>query len=575
MVDKKKRQTGGYFAPLLPRTVRLLRSRRFWYGAMVVLGVVVILQLLIPRGRALPGASVDGQSIGLKSEQEIESFLTERYKDATVVTVAPETSASFTEAGIAVDESVTAVKVVGYPLWQRIIPFSFVYKLFHNAYQSTVEYGELPLSQWAKKVSEACYVAARDATIAATSDNTLGVIPSQNGTECNEKEVIASLKSTQLASRMIVDAKKKTLAPKRTDQQVSAQLKDIQTVIDQGISVKVLDTVTQAQPEDIISWLTFEDGADGALVLGVDAEKVQPFIASLQQPIYIAPGTTVIYTTDGQETNRTTGATGRGIDSAALIESLRSQLRTLKTATIEAKVVSIAPKETFRRSYTNSAAGLQALLNDLATEKGDMAIAVTELGGQQRNVSANGSKQYHPASTYKLVVAYSVVKRIEAGQLKWEDQINGQTVDGCMTKMIVNSDNACAEAFAEKFSWKAIQADAAAIGMARTNLNSPDPVSTVTDQVLLLKKLQANQLMKPENATKILDLMKRQVYRAGVPAGVSVEVADKVGFMSGLLHDSAIVYAPNGTYLISVYSSGGTWGDIADVTRRINALITS
>lgn len=575
MVKPANKQLAKMLRHGIARGKKLLRTRRFWYSTGGAIMAIILLQLLLPYDKAFIGATLDGQAVGLKTKQDLIAVSTGYYKRATVTTAQPASKTLFKETGIVIDKEASATQVINYPVWQRFIPLSSLYRLINNQYYSSVSYSAISVSQWAKTISAACYVAPQDATIAVTGEGTLAVIPSKKGVQCDEKTLIASLKATPLSPQLSVDTKQKELLPKRTDQQVSAQLDKIQAVVDQGISVRVLGTTTKANPQDIISWLAFTDGPQGQLVLDINPDTMQPFIAEVQQPVYIAPGTTIITMVDGKEISRIDGAAGRGIDSAALVASLRTQLQTLKISPIDASVVAIAPKQDVRRSYTNSAAGLQALLNDLAAEKGNMAIAVTELSGQGRVLSANGTKQYHPASTYKLVVAYSVIKSIEAGQLKWDDLVDDQTVDQCLTKMIVNSDNACAESFAEKLTWKAIQANARAIGMVGTNLNAAEPVSTVNDQVALLKKLQNNELMKPENTTKLLDLMKRQVYRSGIPAGVAAQVADKVGFLSGLLHDSAIVYAPSGIYVISVYSSGGTWGNISDVARRINALIAN
>ena len=57
-----------------------------------------------------------------------------------------------------------------------------------------------------------------------------------------------------------------------------------------------------------------------------------------------------------------------------------------------------------------------------------------------------------------------------------------------------------------------------------------------------------------------------------MPAGASGSVADKVGFLNGLLHDAAIVYSPKGDYALTVMSDGSSWANIAEITRKIEAL---
>jgi beta-lactamase class A len=90
-----------------------------------------------------------------------------------------------------------------------------------------------------------------------------------------------------------------------------------------------------------------------------------------------------------------------------------------------------------------------------------------------------------------------------------------------------------------------------------------------------LQKLETNQLgLSEPSRARLLDVMKRQVYRNGVPAGVNGVVADKVGFLDGILNDAAIVYSPKGVYVISIMSNGSSWGAIASVARAIDTKIT-
>lgn len=553
----------------------MIRSRRFWKWAGITIGVIVFLQLVFPYDRAFFLARVDGQSVGLKTQQEITRLLAERYKSAVVVTQQPATRTSFTDVGMRVDASGTAERLTAYPVWQRLIPLSSIARLFAGNQTSEVNYLKLSSEQWASDIESKCSVAAKDAGV-EIRDGKLAVTSSTQGAKCAKKDIIAQLESASLAPEMRVDTARQTIAPKRSDEQVAAQIKKIEAVIAKGVTVDVEGTKVAASPSEIVEWLTFTDGENNQLKLDVDPAKLQDFIARVQRPVYAAPGTTIVTMRDGVETGRAVGANGRGIDSNDLIAQLRQELNQQDAMTIIAKTTTLAPKVAYSRSYTNSTAGLQALIVDIAAEKGNMAIAITEIDGQRRNVSVNGDKQYHPASTYKLFVAYGVVKRVEANQWKWDDQVNGVSVDECLTRMIVNSDNACAEAFADKMGgWRVVQADVKATGATGTNLNLSEPVGTVKDQVLFLTKLHNNQLMKQENRDKLLALMKRQQYRAGIPTGVKYEVADKVGFLGANLHDSGLIYTPHGVYALSIYSTGGSWGNIADATRRIEALLAS
>lgn len=553
--------------------MKWLRSSHQLRWAVVGLTIgSVIVQLVYPWDRAFLGATLDGEPMTFKTKQEISSFVTKQYQNATLSVEQMGISRKFTEAGIDPNESDAANAVVDWPWWQRIIPFSSVWRGLYNDQRTPLRSSAASQTRFAKEIVESCNKPAVNATVAIDDAGNLSVKPSVDGRSCDEKTVLAQLRAAKLSPRTIISAKPKIEKPKRSNQQVEATLNTIRPIVTKGITVKANDKTTTADAKMITSWLTFDDGDNGKLIVDVDLEKMRGFIDQAQSTVYIAPGTTHINTTDGVETSRTVGANGQGVDQKKLAADIRDIFSSQSNKIISAKVVSLPPKEVFNRNYTNTTAGLQALLDQLAKDKGDVAIAVTELGGQGRKVSANGSKQYHPASTYKLVMAYSVMKRIESNQMKWDDQIAGKSVDACLSTMIVESDNTCAEAFGKQIGWSGVQADVRSLGMGSTNYESTDFVSTANDQALFLVKLQSGTLMKNENKDKLLELMKRQRYRSGVPAGVSAPVADKVGFMGGLLHDSAIVYGSH-TYVISVYSNGASWGAIADIARQVNNLI--
>lgn len=556
---------------------RIRKSKKTAIGIGVFLLVVVVIQLLLPQDRAFLNSYIDDTKVSLKTEKEITSLLDAKYRDGVVLTTEPSTSTPFSKAGVIVESDQTAKRVASYPLWQRFIPLSSIVKLLVGSHQTArISLDPEASTVWALAVNDACKRDPVDAGITLSDEgDTLVVSPSKTGRACDKTKLIKSLRTTPVAAKMIVHTRATTIAPKRSDASVAKRLKEIQSVIDQGITVKVLDTVTSAEPSEIVSWLAFKDGANGDIVLDIDASKVTPFIERAEKPIYIAPGTTVVRIVDGLEVSRMEGSKGRGIDKTKLLDQIRLQLQQAKTTPIQAVASDLPPKLSELKTYSNSVVGLNALLADIVKENHDMSIAIRELSGQGRVASASGNKTYEPASTYKLFIAYSMIKRVESGALKWDSPLNNTTLDECLTRMIVVSDNDCPRAFASQTSWGAIQSDLKALGMVYTNLNTSPMVGNTTDQALFLEKLYRGQLMKDENKNKLFDLMKRQKFRLGIPAGVPHTVADKVGFLSGLLHDSAIVYSPKGDYALSIYSDGGSWADIAKAARRINELLES
>jgi len=103
-----------------------------------------------------------------------------------------------------------------------------------------------------------------------------------------------------------------------------------------------------------------------------------------------------------------------------------------------------------------------------------------------------------------------------------------------------------------------------------------DIKTTPADLALFLAELQTGQILNQQSSRNLLmSAMKRNIYRQGIPAGISGSVvADKVGFLYGLLHDASIVYSPTGTYVLVIMTDGSSWSTIADFASQIEALRT-
>ena len=209
-----------------------------------------------------------------------------------------------------------------------------------------------------------------------------------------------------------------------------------------------------------------------------------------------------------------------------------------------------------------------ALLENYARDhSGTFGISLAELSGKKRRASYNGDKQFITASTYKLFVAYSVLKRVESGKMDWG------TNETCFNKMISLSDNPCSEKFLHGIGLGEVTKDMQNLGLGNsTFMKSGGPFTTANDLALFLGFLESGTSLSGQSRDRLLSAIRGNVFRQGIPAGTSGAVADKVGFLNGLLHDAAIVYSPSGTYVLAIMTDGSSWGAIADITRQIETL---
>ena len=217
----------------------------------------------------------------------------------------------------------------------------------------------------------------------------------------------------------------------------------------------------------------------------------------------------------------------------------------------------------------------ESLAQYIQSLNGTYSLSMVELSGQQRSVSYDDKKVSISASTYKLYVAYSVLKRIENGLWHWSDGLlESRDMSTCFDDMIVDSDNDCAEAFLNRIERVAINTEAHSIGCIDTLFSDWDYAkTTASDLALFLVKLETGQILDQQSSRdRLIDDMKRNIFRDGIPAGTSSLVADKTGVIDDVLNDVAIIYSPTGTYVLTIMTDNSSWGTIADLTSKIEAL---
>lgn len=543
-----------------------------WINICVLVFVGVLLVQFIYPNRSLPFSRVDGRFVWFVDKPEVLE-ITRPYGESELVVAVRDKITTVKADDIGVSPDVTKVfsGVSDYPWWQRLIPFSLLVKgwfVDQPVYGLVSGEGFLPFS---KAREQECFLAPKNASVAVRNGDVV-LNPASDGEACSndslKKQITEIILQKDSETRLSV--KTFVVKPDRSDDDVAPLLDEARKIIKKDLTVVLVGKPYNPETALVATWLAFlEDPKTKNLSVGVDHEKIKEYLASIQKDIYIAPGTTHVTTHDGLEVGRVTGTNGRGIDMDKTAAKVGAALLG-SGGEVTAELSVLAPLLRYTRTYSNTPEGLQALINDIVQGK-NMAISVRRLGDS--GVSANGDKQYHPASTYKLFVAYSVMKRVDSGSISWGGgAVGGQTVAQCFDNMIVNSDNPCAEWFGRTISWGAIDSDAKSIGAARTNLRSENFLSTANDLALFLQKLESNQLgISEASRARLLDAMKRQRHRQGIPAGVGVSVADKVGFLEGKLHDASIVYGPKGVYVLVILSDNSSWSEIASVANQIHA----
>lgn len=547
------------------------------HAVLVMLGIfgaLMLFQFVYPSNRTLPFVKVANISVGGKSIDAAASQLDKIYATSSMDVRTQDKSFKTTldEAGISAETTATVRQAAHYSWLQRIIPFSSIFIMANRNESMQVRYDDDRLKYFAQQVSKDGFVPAKNASI-AIKNNKAELVSSRPSKIYATTSIMKAIKKTEFTPHSTVQLKPVIQSAERTNDEVKGVLGQAQKAVDTSLTLAVNNEKIVVDRPTIASWLDFpEDPKTKKLQLGLKSDVVKQYLQGIQGKVYKAPGVTKVQIIDGVEVGRTVGANGQGVDVDKSIALLNDALHAGKEATITVPIAQLAPTISYDRQYSNSSAGLTALLNAIGGSKG-MGIAVMDLASG-RNGTTNGSKQFEAASTYKLFVAYAVFQQMQAGTMHWSDVIDGgRTADVCFDAMIVKSDNPCAQAFAKKIGWANIQTQMRGLGLSGTNLTGSTLLTTANDLALYLYKLNSGSLLSADDTNRLIDAMKRQIYRSGIPAGTKLPVADKVGFVDNVIHDAGIVYGPRGPYIMVVMTSNSSWSAIADAASQINAFL--
>ena len=565
-------------------------KRRWWLLMLAVIGLVivtiVVLQLVYPADKLLGSVTVDGIDVGGKSKQEAIKILDSAYADKQVKLFAsggkePVATAKLSQMGVTVSNQ-QRVEGMNYPWQMRLIPTSMWW------YGRTIATGEVKYSSNEEKIKsfavekfgEECLVAPKDPSVKVI-DNKLTVVKGEDGGQCEMDDVVENIAKVQVELGKPVD-----LYLDMTPLVSGIDIKEMENLVaiiegrmSEFVPVGYNGQTADIEASEVRNWLVF-DTSSGKLLASIgDGKSEERLEREFGSRANKSAGVTLVETLDFSETKRKDGASGQAIDFSMTNKSIVDYLMGL-TDIAQVSVREVPPRVEYKRKYSPTNDGLSAVIANFAKDKpGIYGVSLIELSGQRRRAGYDDTKQFATASTYKVYVAYSVLKRVEAGQMKWTDEVvAGRNVEKCFNDMISLSDNPCAEAFVEKIRYTPLHVDVTEdLGLKKTSFIDKESFKTTAgDLSQFMALLESGQLpISRDNRTNLISALKNNAYRQGIPAGTSGSVANKVGFIDGLLHDTAIVYSPNGTYVLTIMTDKSSWASIAELTKEIEKVRSS
>jgi len=547
-------------------------NRKDGFFLILVVGlltVIVALQQLLPSGKPIPFARIDGNLVRISSSNDV----TDRYKvseerELTLRIQGYSAKYPLRSLGVSLDEQPTIEPYIVESRIKRLIPFTVLSQMFRDNRPSYIS-DRKSLSIVTSAVADQVNVQAKNALI-VTDTAVPQIKASENGMIFEPEKATFAIFEAIENNQSEVTLSSKITEPDITTAELEQATSSFTDLLPDELSIKIGALTTSLPKATMYQWLTYRV-KDSKPTLEFDSSKVQSYSDDLTK-IYAAnelPTNTIVNLVDGKETGRISGMSGKSIISSDLMQAITDAIKNNKSE-ISVSLVDVPSPIKYTRSYTKSSVGLQDLMNQI-TEGKDISIRFVDINGRGWDVGSRHNTRSRMASTYKMFVVYSVLKRIESGTMSFTEQINGQTMDSCLQTIIIDSNNECSLAIAERIGWTTIANEGKALGA--TGLDwSQELYGTVSDAAIIPIKLARGEILTEPNRNYMLDLMRRQKFRSGIPAGSPHVVADKVGFINGWLNDAAIVYTPDMTYVLAIYTKGQSWATVAEITRQIEAL---
>ncbi|MAD59245.1 MAG: serine hydrolase [Flammeovirgaceae bacterium] len=246
------------------------------------------------------------------------------------------------------------------------------------------------------------------------------------------------------------------------------------------------------------------------------------------------------------------------------------------------------------------------ITNLLKSHKGSFAVALKNLDNGN-TILINENEIFHAASTMKTPVMIELFKKKHNGEISFDDSLQIKNefksiVDGSKFElssfddsdeniyknlgeyisirelifdMITKSSNFGTNLLIDYIDVKNVNNTMRDIGAENINVlrgvgdlkafdKGLNNTTSAKDLLVIYEKLAMGSLINPSTSNEMVEILKNQVYKDIIPKYLpdNVKVAHKTGWISGVRHDSGIVFLENGKKYVLILLSKNLDDDI-------------
>jgi beta-lactamase class A len=229
-------------------------------------------------------------------------------------------------------------------------------------------------------------------------------------------------------------------------------------------------------------------------------------------------------------------------------------------------------------NYLINIQDLRTYLNDIGDKYPDSISIYYEQINSGSNISVHKDLHLFPASLSKLVQAILIAKKIEKGELSWNQELTAQSedvssdsgslyqtigdkpvsIEKLLQELLINSDNTAQNIFRHQLTVDDYIAFQYETGLQ--DLYNEKGFISSKEYTRLLRVLYTSSYLEPENSEKILGYMSHATFKdylsQGIPSGVTFAHKYGENKEQSIFADSGIVYVPGKPYMISVMIKG-------------------
>jgi len=232
----------------------------------------------------------------------------------------------------------------------------------------------------------------------------------------------------------------------------------------------------------------------------------------------------------------------------------------------------------------------------VSINQGSFSFAYLDLN-TKKEITINPSEKYYYASIFKIPVAVTVLKNIDAGNYKLTDKLSflsedyttgdgllqykdlgtSYTIDQLLAMLLQNSDNVAMNIFIRTFGLDNIYYTALSLGTSESFAN--DNIGTIKDGVIMFETIDSSNIISKNSKSILYNYLTDTSFENRIKPGLKPDsiLVHKIGTWPDTqsYHDCGIVINPKYKYVICVLTKNTSLLQAKEISTKLSQITES